>query len=169
VVFALYALYRGVSEYFAEKSQSKPNLLHSGAQLLIGMIWVLMKFTKKNDYASVVVLSALNIEMCLYVNLALRNAFGTELPIDMLNLQFYRNMSLALFSYTNCLLLHSMKWTLFLNGPVWMISFYLETWADLQAQNNVDPLVVVDQTVIFQKVGQAFGVFSGLVLVQYLQ
>jgi hypothetical protein len=76
---------------------------------------------------------------------------------------------MALFSYTNCLLLHNMKWTLFLNGPVWIISFYLETWADLQAQNNVDPLVVVDQTVIFQKVGQAFGVFSGLVLVQYLQ
>ena len=132
------------------------------------MIWILMKFTKKNDYASIIVLSALNIEMCLYVNLALRNAFGAELSIDMLNLQFYRNLSLGFFAYTNCLLLHSMKWTIFLNGPVWITSFCLETLADLQAQHNVDPLVLVDTTVIFQKLGQALGVYAGLVLVQYL-
>ena len=88
------------------------------------LVWTIMRFTPLKPYASVVVIFNFNIISVVITNLALRNIMPSFVHVDLANLSYFSNQTLVGFIFVNCCPFHDIKWTLFLNGPIFFIVAY---------------------------------------------
>jgi hypothetical protein len=94
--------------------------------------WSIAKLLKKYSHTSKVVISLHMVWLCVYLNLALRNLLPPNITVDMQNLEFFSGADMMGFIFVNCMLFHDVKWLIFLNGPIFMVSAYFAVLAEVQ-------------------------------------
>ena len=87
-------------------------------------VWAVPKALKKYKHISKVVVFLYTVELCIYVNLVQRNIMPPGITVDMKNLEFFSGQDLIGFIFVNCMLFHDVKWLMFLNGPIFLVSSY---------------------------------------------
>mgnify|MGYP006973793840 FL=1 len=87
-------------------------------------VWSVPKGLKKYKHTSKIIVFLYSAELCIYVNLAMRNIMPPGITVDITNLEFFSGQDLIGFIYMNCMLFHDVKWLAFLNGPVFLVGSY---------------------------------------------
>ena len=87
-------------------------------------VWSVPKGLKKYKHTSKIIVFLYSAELCIYVNLAMRNIMPPGITVDMTNLEFFIGQDLIGFIFMNCMLFHDVKWLVFLNGPVFVVGSY---------------------------------------------
>jgi hypothetical protein len=87
-------------------------------------VWSVPKGLKKYKHTSKIIVFLYSAELCIYVNLAMRNIMPPGITVDLNNLEFFSGQDLIGFIFMNCMLFHDVKWLIFLNGPVFLVGSY---------------------------------------------
>jgi hypothetical protein len=125
VTVTLFSLILNVANWIMGVSQSLPQMFLMVFQVGLNMtVWSVPKGLKKYKHTSKIIVFLYSAELCLYVNLAMRNIMPPGITVDMTNLEFFNGQDLIGFIFMNCMLFHDVKWLVFLNGPVFLVGSY---------------------------------------------
>jgi len=100
-----------------------------------------MKYTRARAYANMVMLFLYNIHFGLIDNLALRNKIGVLAFSNSNEMEYFGEMGIISgFIITNIVQLQDIKWFVFLNGPIFIVSLFFHAlfWGDETFKNNPD-------------------------------
>lgn len=96
--------------------------------------------------------------------------------VDMGRLELFNTQIEIMFIWTHCLVLHDYKWTMFLDGPSFLVSCYFEAaiLTKLAAPNSDEQLSVgglgtETELVMRTKMIRAVGIYIFVVFSQFMQ
>jgi hypothetical protein len=125
VAITLLSLIVNVANWIMGVSQSLPQMFLMVFQVGLNItVWSVPKGLKKYKHTSKIIAFIYTAELCIYVNLAMRNIMPPGITVDMTNLEFFSGQDLIGFIFMNCMLFHDVKWLVFLNGPVFVVGSY---------------------------------------------
>ena len=96
------------------------------------IVWGICKCCKHYAHTSKIITLLYTIEFCCYINLSLRNILPPGIYVDTTNLDFFKYQDVMFFTLSSCMLFQDVKWLLFLNGPLFIVSHYFAVLAEVE-------------------------------------
>jgi hypothetical protein len=122
-----------VYNYIVKAPQSEVGLFMLAPMIgLNGIVWMICKCAKHYAHTSKVITVLYMIEICCYINFSLRDMMPPGIHVDTTNLDFFKYQDLIHFIFSSCMLFHDVKWLLFLNGPIFLVSSYFAVLAEVE-------------------------------------
>ena len=129
----IFTIVVNVYNYIVKAPQSEVGLFLLTPTLgLMGIVWMICKCAKHYAHTSKGIILIYTTITCCYINFSLRDMMPPGIHVDTTNLDFFKYQDLIHFIISSCMLFHDVKWLLFLNGPIFLISSYFAVLAEVE-------------------------------------